>query len=76
MTYITRTAASSNTPLGATSLYHLVIFAETIASGVSRKWQAYRTRQVLAALSNDQLTDIGIARGQIAAVAAQASTYR
>ena len=36
-------------------------------------WQAYRTRKMLNALSDEQLADIGVVRDDIALVAAQVS---
>lgn len=68
MTYLTRPIRSLETPLGATSLYHVVILSETLVSSIGSKWRSYKTRRALAALSDEQLADIGVRRADIASV--------
>jgi uncharacterized protein YjiS (DUF1127 family) len=56
-------------PLGAVTTFHVVAFFER-AWNASRAWRNARaTEQALAELSDAELRDIGLHRGEIAAVA-------
>jgi uncharacterized protein YjiS (DUF1127 family) len=65
VSYIVRTTTSDR-PVGAESLYHAVLAFEDTISAISRAWSTRRTRKALYALSDEQLEDIGLTRGQIA----------
>lgn len=57
-------------PLGSVAIFRFVSLAERMLDGFKAWRRSRRTRLELSRLSDDQLRDIGIERGQIASVAA------
>lgn len=68
MTYLINPTRSSETPLGAMSLYSAVILSENLVGKIASKWRSYNMCKALAALSDEQLADIGVCRADIASV--------
>ncbi len=61
--------SSRPAPFGAVATFRVVTVFERLVDGIEA-WRSRRaTETALAALSDKQLTDIGLARGDIAAVA-------
>lgn len=57
-------------PLGSVAIFRFVSLAERSLDGLKAWRKTRRTRVELSRLSDDQLRDIGIDRGQIADIAA------
>lgn len=59
----------SATPSGAITVLRVVTFAERAMTAISGWRRRRHTQSVLSSLSDSQLSDIGLVRGQISMVA-------
>jgi uncharacterized protein YjiS (DUF1127 family) len=55
-------------PFGAITVYHVVDAIDHLLSALRARIVAHQTRRLLWTLTDDQLDDIGLCRGEIVAV--------
>ena len=68
--------ATQTAPFGAITLYRAVSALESLVTPLVRWNAARRTEKVLSGLSDRQLNDIGLVRGDIARISADMLSYR
>ena len=60
-------------PFGAVPTFRIVNVFDNLLGGIVSAYRAHKTEKTLRGLSNAQLEDIGLERGQIHAVARRAA---